>query len=54
MFVGGGGGVLMFSVPCVELGETGQVKIYLGECSLKITRLNGECSAILVSNPVMT
>ena len=60
MFVGGGGGggggggersVNVFCV-CVELGETGRVKNYLGECSLKTTRPNGERSAILVSNPV--
>ena len=56
MFVGGGGGgggggsVNVFCV-CVELGETGRVKNYLRECSLKITRPNGERSAILVSNP---
>ena len=28
------------------------MKNYLGECSLKITRPNGERSEILVSNPV--
>ena len=56
MFVGGGGGgggggsVNVFCV-CVELGETGRVKNYLRECSLKIPRPNGESSAILVSNP---
>ena len=29
------------------------MKNYLGECSLKITRPNGEHSEILVSNPVV-
>ena len=29
------------------------MKNYLGECSLKITRPNGERSEILVSNPVI-
>ena len=28
------------------------MKIYLGECSSKVTRPNGERSEILVSNPV--
>ena len=50
---GGGGSVNVFCV-CVELGETWRVKNYLGECSLKITRPNGERSEILVSNPVIT
>ena len=36
---------------CLCGGETGRVKNYLGEYSLKITRPNGERSAILVSNP---
>ena len=27
------------------------MKTYLGECSLKVTRPNDECSKILVSNP---
>ena len=31
-----------------------QVKNYLGECSLKVTRPNGERSEILVSNPGYT
>ncbi len=31
--------------------ETGRVKIDLGECNLKVTRPDGECSEILVSNP---
>ena len=31
-----------------------RVKNYLGECSLKITCPNGECSEILVSNPVQS
>ena len=35
---------------CVE--ETGRVKNYLGECSFKVTRPDGQCSKILVSNPV--
>ena len=35
---------------CVE--DTGRVKIILGDCSLKVTRPDGECSKILVSNPV--
>ena len=29
------------------------MKIYLGECSSKVTRPNGERSEILVSNPVI-
>ena len=32
--------------------ETGRVKNYLGECNLRVTRQVGECSEILVSNPV--
>ena len=51
MFVGGGGGSVNVFCVCVELGETGRVKNYLGDCILKITRPNGERSAILVSNP---
>jgi len=31
--------------------DTGRVKIDLGECSLKVTRPDGECTKILVSNP---
>ncbi len=31
--------------------DTGRVEIDLGECNLKVTRLDGECSEILVSNP---
>ena len=34
---------------CVQ--ETGRVKNYLGKCSLKVTRPDGECSEILLSNP---
>ena len=30
---------------------TGQVKTDLGECNLKVTRPDSECSEILVSNP---
>ena len=41
----------MFFV-CVRAEETGRVKNCLGECSLKVTRPNGECSKMLVSNPV--
>ena len=33
---------------CAE--ETGQVKSCLGECSLKVTHPDVECSKILVSN----
>ena len=40
----------MFSV-FVWSQETGRVKNYLGECSSKVTRQNGERSEILVSNP---
>ena len=36
---------------CVFAEETGQVKNCLGECSLKVSRPDGECSKILVSNP---
>ena len=52
MFVGGGGmgGGLMFSV-FVRSKETGPVKNNQGECSLKVTRPNGERSKTLVSNP---
>ena len=32
--------------------KTEQVKAFLGECSLKVTRPDDECSKILVSNPV--
>ena len=46
---GWGGGVGL-NVFCVE--DTGRVKIILGDCSLKDTRPDGECSKILVSNPV--
>ena len=45
----GGGGAKCFFV-CAE--ETGQVKNCLGECSLKDTRPDGECSKIIISNPV--
>ena len=31
--------------------ENGRVKTDLGECNLKVTRPDGECSKILVSNP---
>ena len=41
----------MFLCICAE--DTGQVKNCLGECSLKVTRPDGECSKILVSNPVL-
>ena len=34
---------------CAE--ETGREKNCLGECSLKVTCPDGECSKILVSNP---
>ena len=34
-----------------KMEDTGRVKIDLGECSLKVTRLDGECTKILVSNP---
>ena len=37
---------------CVCVEETGRVKNYLDKCSLKVSRPNGECSEILVSNPV--
>ena len=41
----------MLSVFCVEWKlETGPVKNYLGECSLTVTRPDGEFSEILVSN----
>ena len=36
---------------CLE--ETGQVKNCLGKCSFKVTRPDGECSKIFVSNPDM-
>ena len=39
----------MFHCFCVK--ETGRVKTYLGECSTKVTRPDGECSEILVFNP---
>ena len=42
----------MFLCVCAE--ETGRVKNCLGECSLKVTRPDGECSKILVSNPACT
>ena len=52
MFVGGegGGGWIMCSV-LVWSWETGRVKNYLGKCSSKVTRPNGERSEILASNP---
>ncbi len=31
--------------------DPGRVKTDLGECNLKVTRPDGECSEILVSNP---
>ena len=34
-------------------GGGGLVKNCLGECSLKVTRPDGECSKILVSNAVL-
>ena len=37
---------------CVCVEETRQVKNCLGECSLKVTDPDGECSKMLVSNPV--
>ena len=40
----------MFFCACAE--EIGQVKSFLGECSLKVTHPDGECSRILVSNAV--
>ena len=40
----------MFFV-CVCVEKTGQVKNCLGECNLKVTCPDGECSKILVSNP---
>ena len=48
---GGGGGERFFFCGCIE--ETGRVKNCLGECSLKVTRPDGECSKILVSNPAV-
>ena len=45
---GGGGGLIFFFME-----ETGQVKTELGECNLKVTRPDGECSKILVSNPAI-
>ena len=36
---------------CVCVEETGRVKNCLGECSLKVTHPDGECSKILVFNP---
>ena len=33
---------------------TGRVKTDLSECNLKVTRPDGECSEILVSNPANT
>ena len=47
LFVGGGGGSLIFFRE-----ETGRVKTDLGKCNLKVTRPDGTCSKILVSNPV--
>ena len=47
LFVGGGGGSLIFFRE-----ETGRVKTDLGTCNLKVTRPDGKCSKILVSNPV--
>ena len=41
----------MFFCVCAE--ETGRVKNCLGEYSLKVTRPDGECFKILVSNPVI-
>ena len=56
MFVGGGGGGgggvgIFFFFFFAE--ETGRVKNYLGECNLRVTRQVGECSEMLVSNPVI-
>ena len=45
------GAKCFFACVCVCVEETGQVKNYLGECTLKVTRPDGECSKILVSNP---
>ena len=45
-----GGGAKCVCV-CV-CAKTEQVKAFLGECSLKVTRPDDECSKILVSNPV--
>ena len=42
----------MFFFLCVCAEETGREKNCLGECSLKVTHPDGECSKILVSNPV--
>ena len=50
---GGGGRVECFFV-CVCAEENRRVKNCLGECSLKVTRPDGGCSKILVSNPVTT
>ncbi len=36
-----------------SMEETGRVKTDLGECNLKVTHPDGECSAILVSNPAI-
>ena len=37
---------------CLSAEETGREKNCLGECSFKVTHPDGECSKILVSNPV--
>ena len=49
--VRGEGGLNVFVCACAK--QTGRVKNCLGECSLKVTYPHGECSEILVSNPVL-